>query len=154
MLELAEIISQGSYKMNINEVAKKTLLSAKSIRFYEEKGIITPPVRAANGYRQYNQQHIDELILVQQARQVGFSLPESKDLVALYRDPHRKSAVVKQRTLAKITEIDEQIAQLQAMKLRLLALAEKCPGDQSEDCPIISGLTKSCCQHNSSELEK
>ncbi|MCK3657349.1 heavy metal-responsive transcriptional regulator [Pasteurellaceae bacterium Pebbles2] len=133
--------------MNINEVAKQTQLSAKSIRFYEEKGIITPPTRGANGYRQYNQQHIQELNLIHQAREVGFSLPESKELVALYHDPHRRSADVKQRTLSKIAEIDKQIQQLEKMKQQLLALAEKCPGDNSENCPIIDGLSQPHCCH-------
>ncbi len=60
--------------MNISDVAKKTGLTSKAIRFYEEKGLVTPPLRSENGYRTYSQQHLDELTLLRQARQVGFNL--------------------------------------------------------------------------------
>ncbi|SUT91707.1 MerR family transcriptional regulator [[Actinobacillus] rossii] len=131
--------------MNINEVAKRTQLTPKAIRFYEEKGLITPPTRAINGYRTYDQVHIEELNLLHQARQVGFSLPECKDLLELYKNPHRRSADVKARTLTRIGEIDQQIAQLQSIRALLSDLAEQCPGDDSEHCPIINGLTGKCC---------
>ncbi len=50
--------------MNISDVAKKTGLTAKAIRFYEEKGLVTPPLRGENGYRTYTQQHLNELTLL------------------------------------------------------------------------------------------
>lgn len=59
--------------MNISDVAKKTGLTSKAIRFYEEKGLVTPPLRSENGYRTYSQQHLDELTLLHQARQVGLT---------------------------------------------------------------------------------
>lgn len=129
--------------MNITQIAKQTSLTPKSIRFYEEKGLITPPMRAANGYRQYNQHHIYELTLLQQARAVGFSLPECRELLELYNNPQRRSADVKAKTLTKIAEIEKQIRKLQQMKQQLTVLAEQCPGDNSQNCPIIDGL--SCC---------
>lgn len=47
--------------MNISDVAKKTGLTSKAIRFYEEKGLVTPPLRSENGYRTYTQKHLNEL---------------------------------------------------------------------------------------------
>ena len=70
--------------MNISDVAKKTGLTSKAIRFYEEKGLVTPPLRSENGYRTYSQQHLDELTLLRQARQVGCNLEECRELVALF----------------------------------------------------------------------
>ena len=67
--------------MNISDVAKITGLTSKAIRFYEEKGLVTPPMRSENGYRTYTQQHLNELTLLRQARQVGFNLEESGELV-------------------------------------------------------------------------
>ncbi|RNL28602.1 MerR family transcriptional regulator, partial [Xanthomonas vasicola] len=66
--------------MNISTVAKKTGLTSKAIRFYEEKGVVTPPLRGDNGYRHYNSHHLDELNLLRQARQVGFTLDECREL--------------------------------------------------------------------------
>jgi len=133
-------------KMNISDVAKKTGLTSKAIRFYEEKGVVTPPVRAENGYRSYNGHHLDELNLLRQARQVGFTLDECRELVALFNDPSRHSADVKARTLQKADEIAAHIEELHAMRARLLALAEACPGDDSAECPIINNLAGCCHQ--------
>ena len=132
--------------MNISDVAKKTGLTSKAIRFYEEKGIVTPPLRSENGYRSYSQKHLDELTLLRQARQVGFNLEECGELVNLFNDPGRHSADVKSRTLQRVANIERHIEELQAMRAQLLALADACPGDDSADCPIIDNLS-GCCHH-------
>lgn len=132
--------------MNISDVAKKTGLTSKAIRFYEEKGVVTPPLRSDNGYRSYAAHHIDELNLLRQARQVGFTLDECRELVTLFNDPARHSADVKARTLQKADEIAAHIEELHAMRARLLELAEACPGDESADCPIINHLAGCCHQ--------
>ncbi|WP_243078378.1 Cu(I)-responsive transcriptional regulator [Pantoea sp. MQR6] len=132
--------------MNISDVANKTGLTSKAIRFYEEKGVVTPPLRSENGYRSYNPHHIEELNLLRQARQVGFTLDECRELVLLFNDPARHSADVKARTLQKADEIAAHIEELHAMRARLLALAEACPGDDSAECPIINNLTGCCAQ--------
>lgn len=132
--------------MNISDVAKKTGLTSKAIRFYEEKGLVTPPRRSENGYRSYSQRHLDELTLLRQARQVGFTLEECRELIFLFNDPSRHSADVKRRTLEKVAEIERHISELQGMRAQLLALADACPGDDGADCPIIDNLS-GCCHH-------
>ena len=131
-------------KMNISDVAKKTGLTSKAIRFYEEKGLVTPPLRSENGYRSYTTRHLEELTLLRQARQVGFNLDECRELVHLFNDPARHSADVKARTLQKVKEIEAHIFELNLMRERLLALAESCPGDERADCPIINNLAGCC----------
>lgn len=135
--------------MNISDVAKKTGLTSKAIRFYEEKGLVTAPLRGENGYRSYNQKHLEELTLLRQARQVGFTLDECRELVHLFNDPARHSADVKARTLKKVADIEQHIQELTRMKARLQALAESCPGDDSADCPIMDNLS-GCCHHRRS----
>lgn len=133
--------------MNISDVAKKTGLTSKTIRFYEEKALITAPIRSDNGYRHYSARHVEELTLLRQARQVGFNLDECRELVALFNDPARHSADVKARTLQKVTEIEKHISELGNMRQRLLTLAEQCPGDEGAECPIINNLA-GCCRSN------
>ncbi|MGV3346461.1 Cu(I)-responsive transcriptional regulator [Enterobacteriaceae bacterium LUAb1] len=130
--------------MNISDVARKTGLTSKAIRFYEEKGLVTPPLRSENGYRKYNSKHIEELTLLSQARQVGFNLAECREMIQLFHDPARHSADVKAKTLKKVTEIEKHIEKLQLMRTRLLALAEACPGNDEAECPIINNLTGCC----------
>lgn len=133
--------------MNISEVAKRTGLTPKTIRFYEEKGLMTPPQREDNGYRRYARQHLNELTLLRHARQVGFTLDECRELVNLFNDPTRHSADVKARTLQKVADIERHIAELAAMRQHLLNLAEACPGDDSSECPIMDNLS-GCCQRH------
>ncbi|TCV94445.1 Cu(I)-responsive transcriptional regulator [Biostraticola tofi] len=130
--------------MNISDVAVKTGLTSKTIRYYEEKGLVTLPLRQDNGYRRYTSRHIQELTLLRQARQVGFTLEECRELVGLFNDPHRHSADVKRRTLQKITDIAQQIEQLNAMREQLITLARRCPGDDGAECPIIDSLAGCC----------
>ncbi|MEQ9833763.1 Cu(I)-responsive transcriptional regulator [Pectobacterium versatile] len=131
--------------MNISDVAKKTGLSSKTIRFYEEKELLTTPLRSENGYRSYDEHHVEELTLLRQARQVGFNLDECRELVTLFNDPLRRSSDVKARTLQKVQEIEMHIEELKTMREHLLALAEQCPGDGGSECPIINNLA-GCCQ--------
>ncbi|MEJ2762813.1 Cu(I)-responsive transcriptional regulator [Photobacterium sp. MCCC 1A19761] len=128
--------------MNISEVAAKTGLNTKTIRFYEEKGVITPPSRASNGYRRYGDRQQNELLLIRRARLVGFSLDECRELLAFSRDPARRSADVKAKAEQKLAEIDGKIQELLEMKATLTTLTEQCPGDSGAQCPIIEGL---CC---------
>ncbi|WP_087021365.1 Cu(I)-responsive transcriptional regulator [Thaumasiovibrio subtropicus] len=127
--------------MNISEVAKRTGLTTKTIRFYEQKALITAPERAENGYRAYHESHVAELSLIKRAKLVGFSLDECRALLSLSRDPQRSSADVKQHALDKLSEIDERIHELEAMRTTLQALTQQCPGDGSPQCPILSALS-------------
>lgn len=130
--------------MNISDVAKKTGLTSKAIRFYEEKGLVTAPLRTENGYRSYTARHIEELTLLRQSRQVGFTLEECREMVMLFNNPQRHSADVKARTLDKVAEIESHIRELNQMRDRLLALAASCPGDDGAECPIINDLAGCC----------
>lgn len=130
--------------MNISAVAKKTGLTSKTIRFYEEKGLLSAPMRGENGYRRYGSKQLDELLLLRQARQAGFNLDECRELVALFNNPERHSADVKQRTLQKMVEIEQQIKELTEMHRHLAQLVEQCPGDDSAECPIINDLANCC----------
>ncbi|MDR0218818.1 MAG: Cu(I)-responsive transcriptional regulator [Enterobacteriaceae bacterium] len=134
--------------MNISEIAQKTGLTSKAIRFYEEKNLITTPERGENGYRFYQQRHIDELILLRQAREVGFTVEECRELLRLFHNPNRHSIDVKTATLQKVAEIEKTITELQAIREKLLLLAAECPGDDGADCPIIEQLSANGLKNN------
>lgn len=103
--------------MNITQVAEKTGLSAKTIRFYEEKSLITPPTRSENGYCYYQPAHLDELTLLRQARAVGFTLKDCRQLIELFHNPHHHSADIKTATLNKISEIEKKLPHLMGSEI-------------------------------------
>ncbi|MRI31456.1 Cu(I)-responsive transcriptional regulator [Endozoicomonas sp. OPT23] len=127
--------------MNISKVAKATGLTTKTIRYYEEQGLIPSASRQANGYRDYSELHVRELNFIGQARELGFSLKECADLLALYRDSDRKSADVKVVALKKLVDVEEKISQLQTIRQSLKQLTQCCHGDDMPDCPILDKLS-------------
>jgi Cu(I)-responsive transcriptional regulator len=128
--------------MNISEAARNSGLSAKTIRYYEQIELIDPPRRHANGYRDYDEKALAELRFVHRARDVGFSVEECRQLIAIYRDPARQSAHVKSLVLEKCEQIDRRIAQLRSMNHMLQALARQCSGDEGPDCAILEELVR------------
>lgn len=128
--------------LSISQASKLTELTAKSIRLYEEKGILSPPVRGENGYRYYTQHHIDELRLIARAKRVGFSLEECKALVLLSNDPNRESVQVRDRAKEKLHYVQNKISELKLMEQQLQQWIAECPGDKGSHCPIIDDLTR------------
>ncbi len=126
--------------MNIGEAARQSGVPAKTIRYYEDIGLIGPAQRGANGYRDYSVADAELLRFIRHARAVGFSIKECRTLVALYRDPNRHSRDVKALAQAKIAEIDRKIAEFQHMRGELAALAAACPGDDDPECAILEEL--------------
>ena len=125
--------------MNIGEAAEKSGLPAKTIRYYEDIGLVAPD-RSENGYRTFSEQDLHKLAFVQRARSLGFSIEECRALLSLYNDRERASADVKALAKAHLDQIEEKISNLQAMQKTLSDLVCKCNGDDRPDCPILDGL--------------
>lgn len=126
--------------MNIGEAAKRSGLRAKTIRYYEDIGLVVPRRQAGNQYRDYSQADVEQLQFLHHARTVGFGLDECRHLLDLYRNPSRQSAHVKQMVMEKIAHLDEQMNALTAMREALSQMAEACAGDESPHCAIIEEL--------------
>lgn len=125
--------------MNIGTAAEKSGLPPKTIRYYEDIGLLRPD-RAENGYRDYSTSDLHRLRFLQRARGLGFSVEQCRQLLSLYDDKERESADVKRIAAAKLVEIERKIAELVALKEMLGHLVEHCHGDHRPDCPIIDEL--------------
>jgi MerR family transcriptional regulator, copper efflux regulator len=126
--------------MNIDEASKASGVSTKMIRYYESIGLIKAPLRTESGYRVYSESEIHALRFISQARDLGFSVDQMSNLLALWRDRSRASADVKGIALEHIRLLDEKAKALQAMSDTLRHLANNCHGDGRPDCPIIEGF--------------
>ena len=125
--------------MNIGTAAEKSGLPPKTIRYYEDIGLLRPD-RAENGYRDYAMADVHRLRFLQRSRSLGFSVEECRQLLSLYNDKERESADVKALAEAKLSEIDRKLAELAGLRDMLRHLVEHCHGDHRPDCPIIDGL--------------
>ncbi|SFB79988.1 Cu(I)-responsive transcriptional regulator [Collimonas sp. OK412] len=128
--------------MNIGDAAQASGVSAKMIRHYEETGLIPKASRSDGGYRTYTERDIHLLRFIRQGRLLGFSMKQIAELIGLWLDQSRPSSKVKQLALTHITELDDKIKELQAMKATLEQLACHCHGDDRPDCPILEGLAR------------
>jgi MerR family transcriptional regulator, copper efflux regulator len=126
--------------LSIGDAAARSGVPAKTIRYYEQIGLIRAAERGANQYRSYSETDVAMLRFVGRARRLGFSVQELKQLVALYRDRGRASADVKAIAVQHIARIDHKLAELQTVRAALADLAEQCHGDARPDCPILDEL--------------
>lgn len=125
--------------MNIKDAAEASGLPAKTIRYYEEIGLVRP-ARAANGYRDFGASEAAKLGFLARARSLGFSIDDCRALLSLYEDRERASADVKRLAEERLGEIDRKIAELEGLKTVLSDLVHRCHGDDRPDCPILSDL--------------
>ncbi len=125
--------------MNIGAAAKLSGLPAKTIRYYEDIGLVSAD-RRGNNYRDYSDTALHNLRFLRRARALGFSIEDCRQLLSLYVDKRRASADVRRLAESHIVEIDAKLAELKAMRKTLSTLVEACHGDDRPDCPILEDL--------------
>lgn len=127
--------------LTIGELAKQGQVNLETIRYYERVGLLPPPPRTSSGYRVFPADAVRRVWFIKRAQELGFSLKEIKELLALRVNPESTSADVRQRAEAKITDIEEKIKTLRSMKKALASLTSACCGDgAASECPILESL--------------
>jgi MerR family mercuric resistance operon transcriptional regulator len=127
--------------LTIGKIAQAAGLGVETIRFYERQGLIAEPARSDSGYRQYRPETVRRLRFIVRAKALGFTLQEIGDLLDLRARPGAECADVQARAEARIADIEDRIAQLDAMKRALGELVAQCRGEGPvSDCPILDAL--------------
>ena len=127
--------------MTIGAVAKRVGVAIDTIRYYEREGLLPEPLRRASGYRSYDEGTVRQLRFIRRAKDLGFTLEEIRDLLALSADLQRGVKAVKQRAQERLVAIGERIAELTRAHDELKQLIDACPGHGSpEQCPILRAL--------------
>ena len=125
--------------MNVGTAARRSGLPAKTIRYYEDIGLIRP-ARTQNGYRDYTGDDIHRLTFLRRARGFGFSIENCRQLMALYRDKGRASHDVREIAKSHVVAIEEKVRELESMRATLQKLIHACHGDERPDCPILDDM--------------
>lgn len=125
--------------MNIGDAAQASGLPAKTIRYYEDIGLVEPP-RDSNGYRAFRDSDVHKLSFLARARALGFSIEDCRTLLGLWEDRNRASADVRRVAVEHLHRIEEKIAALESLRETLSHLVDACHGDDRPDCPILADL--------------
>lgn len=126
--------------MTIGQVAQQSGTGIETVRFYEREGLIEPS-RSPSGYRQYPPEAVRRLRFIKRAKELGFSLKEIRELLAIKSDPATTCGDVKGQAEAKIADINQRIDSLQRMRQALMGLSTACPGGgPARNCPILEAL--------------
>ena len=126
---------------SIGGAARASDLPVKTVRYYDEIGLVRPSARSGKGYRLYDERDIRKLVFVRHTRDFGFSIDTCRELLDLYQNPTRTSKEVKEIAAQRLHEIRERMAALQRLYDELSHLADTCHGDARPDCPILSFLS-------------
>lgn len=137
-VELGDAKTHGM--ANISEAAKRSGVSAKMIRHYEDIGLAPKAGRTVAGYRIYRPSDIHILRFIRRARDLGFTIKEIEALLGLWNNRRRASRDVKKLAQQHIADLDARIAEMQGMRNALNQLADCCHGDNRPDCPILDDL--------------
>lgn len=134
----------GMNGLTIGRLAKKAGLGIETVRFYERQGLIPPPARTGSNYRIYAEEEVARLKFIKRAKTLGFTLNEIKELLTLRHDPHTTRADIKERTLAKLADVNRKIQDLARIKAALEHLVSECDGHGPlKGCPILAALNSS-----------
>lgn len=129
------------HSLKSGELARQAHVNPETLRYYEREGLLPEPVRTEAGYRLYNPDDVKRVRFIKKAQELGFSLKEVKELLALKLNADHSASEVKRLTEHKIQDIEAKIRSLQAMKKILKDLASACSGTGSVDhCPILNCL--------------
>lgn len=131
--------------MQIKEFSRQTGLTAKTIRYYEEIGLLPPPRRLENGYRDYDTSDVERARLVAGARRLDFSLDDIQEILDLRDRQIALCQVVLDLLEEKTSEISRRIVELQHMETELRnlhRLGETFPTDDVDGKNCVCHLVR------------
>lgn len=126
--------------LSIGEVARLVGVSVETVRFYEREGLLAEPDRKSSGYRQYEVEAVERLRFIKQSKELGFTLKEIKELLALRHAPGCPCEEVRDKAVAKIEDIRSKIRALRSLERALVRLAKACDEAGGVECPMLDAL--------------
>lgn len=131
----------GRNTFKIGEAARRAGVNKETIRYYERRNLIPEPDRRRSGYRILTQRHVDQIKFIKRAQDLGFTLSEIKELLALRLDGDTSCESVRVKAQAKFEDVKQKIRDLNRIKNVLSDLIEECKADgTTDDCVILNAL--------------
>ncbi len=134
--------------LTIGKAAKQSGVGIDTVRFYEREGLLPKASRTSSGYRLYTPSDVERLRFIRRAKTLGFSLEEISELLNLNAAKGSRASV---RKLAqhRLTDLNQKISELTAIRDALATLVKRCSGEGSlKGCPIIQGVLAQDADHH------
>ena len=132
--------SEGPHDLSIGDAARRSGVKIETIRFYERIGLLAPPPRSAGGHRVFGGAEVKRLNFVRRARELGFTLDQVRDLLALADGREGTCAEAEKLGRAQLVATRDRIADLTRMEGVLADMVARCAGGTVPDCPILEAL--------------
>jgi len=126
--------------MKISQLSKLTQVPSKTIRYYEEAGLIRQAARSINGYRDYQEDDIEQLIFIRRCRELQIPIEQIKSLIQVKTDTKSSCLEVDALIIEQLEKVRKTISELSLLEQTLAELAQSCPNDSVEDCQILKSL--------------
>lgn len=139
--------SNWKVKLKISELALASQIPVKTIRFYEQEGLLPTPKRMENGYRYYSQNDVETLIFIRRCRALNIALNDIRRLVEVQQHPHHSCAVVDEIIAEQLDHIRQTQRELAKLETSLSSLVS-CDNHQVSDCCILKRLKDEDCHSN------
>jgi Cu(I)-responsive transcriptional regulator len=131
----------GKTNLAIGDLAKATGTKVVTIRYYEQAGLLPAPRRTASNYRTYEAGHLHRLRFIRRCRDLGFSVDQVRELLALTENAERDCCAVDQIALEHLATIEQKIADLSRLANELRRISSQCQGGTVAKCRIIEALS-------------
>jgi len=126
--------------MRIGELARATGTKAETIRYYEREGILPAADRTDSNYRDYSDNHLGALTFIRRARQLGFSMAQVRELLALSDQDDNPCQDVDGLVQQQLAEVERKISDLMVLREELGQMLRSCQADKIGECEIIASL--------------
>jgi DNA-binding transcriptional MerR regulator len=120
--------------VRIGELAAKAGMTTKTLRFYEEKGLLPPPERAANGYRDYCPTVLSRLDFVRRGRAAGLSLAQIREVMDVRDEGNAPCGHVHRLLTERVADVDRYIADLQLLRAALVRKRDEAKSADPSTC--------------------
>ncbi len=130
-----------NHRYSIGQMARAGHCQVQTIRYYEQVGLLKKAQRNAGNQRVYDQAQMDRLKFIRHSRELGFSLEQIREILALSDNPDHSCLQVDQIARSHLKDVESKIERLQGMRKELKRMINQCSGDQIADCRIIEVLS-------------
>jgi len=131
----------NSQALSIGQVADQAGVNVQTLRYYERRGLLASPERTDAGRRQYPTETVRLIRFIKRAQDLGFTLKEIEELIALRQTRGQDRSKVRRLAAAKLADVDQKIGRLRAIRKAVSTLIESCAcRGEALECPILEAL--------------